>query len=410
VSRTQVAIIGGGPAGMFLAHLLHAAGVAVVVLEQRSRPYVEGRVRAGVLEQGTVDLMERLGLAGRLRAEGLVHTGVNIVSEAGLFRIDFADLVDGAITVYGQQQVMKDLFDAAAARGIEVVFAAGDVQPGGIDGQAPYVTWRQDGEERRLDCDFIAGCDGSHGVSRAAVPAGALTLYERDYPFGWLGVLADVPPAAPELIYCNHARGFALASMRSATRSRYYVQCPLDEPPEAWSDDRFWDELALRMGPAGAGVTRGPAIEKTLAPLRSFVAEPMRCGRLFLAGDAAHIVPPTGAKGLNLAAADVTLLAEALAEHYAEGSDAGLDAYSGRALARVWRAERFSWALTRLTHRFPGEAPMERKLQLAELDYLASSRAAQTAFAENYVGLPLEPSLHFRGVIPESAQRLSGIY
>ena len=395
--RTQVAIIGAGPAGMFLAHLLNEAGVAAVVLEQRSRPYVEGRVRAGVLEQGTVELMDRLGLASHLSEQGLVHTGVNIVSEAGAFRIDFAELVGGAITVYGQQAVMKDLFDAALARGIEVVFEAEHVQPRGIDGAAPYVTWRHGGAEHRLDCEFVAGCDGSHGASRAAIPAGALTVYERDYPFGWLGVLADVPPAASELIYCNHERGFALASMRSATRSRYYVQCALDQPPQAWPDARFWDELCLRMGTAGEAVVRGPAIEKTLAPLRSFVAEPMRFGRLFLAGDAAHIVPPTGAKGLNLAAADVVLLAAAFAEHYAEGSDAGLDAYSERALARVWQAERFSWRLTRLLHRLPGADPMERKLQLAELDDLATSRAAQIAFAENYVGRPLELSSHRKG-------------
>ena len=376
---------------MFLAHLLRACGVAAVVLERRSRAYVEGRVRAGVLEDGTVGLMERLGLADRLRREGLVHAGVNLASEGGVFRIDFAALTGRAITVYGQQEVMKDLFDAAEARGVEVVFEAAEVTPHDVGGERPYVSWREGGAERRLDCDFVVGCDGSHGVTRTVVPAAALTIYERDYPFGWLGVLADVPPAAPELVYANHARGFALASMRSATRSRYYVQCPLDDPPDAWTDARFWEELTARLGPAGVGVTRGPAIEKMLAPLRSFVAEPMRFGRLFLAGDAAHIVPPTGAKGLNLAVSDVTLLAEALAEHYAGGSDAGLAAYSQRALARVWKAERFSWALTRLTHRFPAEGPIERKLQLAELDYLATSQAAQTAFAENYVGLPLEP-------------------
>jgi p-hydroxybenzoate 3-monooxygenase len=387
--RTQVAIVGGGPAGMFLAHLLREAGVAAVVLEQRSRLYVEGRVRAGVLEEGTVRLMERLGLADRLRREGLAHAGVNLASENGVFRIDFAALTGRSITVYGQQEVMKDLFDAAEARGLEAVFEAAEVTPHGVEGDRPHVTWRKDGAEHRLDCDFVVGCDGSHGASRTVVPPAALRVYERAYPFGWLGVLADVPPAAAELIYCNHERGFALASMRSATRSRYYVQCALDEPPEAWPDARFWDELVRRMGPAGAGVTRGAAIEKTFAPLRSFVAEPMRFGRLFLAGDAAHIVPPTGAKGLNLAVSDVIVLAEALAEHFAERSSAGLDAYSARALARVWKAERFSWWLTRLTHRFPDEGPIERKLQLAELDYLAASRAAQTAFAENYVGLPV---------------------
>jgi p-hydroxybenzoate 3-monooxygenase len=386
--RTQVAIIGGGPAGMFLAHLLREAGVAAVVLEQRSRSYVEGRVRAGVLEDGTVQLMARLGLAGRLDREGLVHRGVNLASENGLVRVDFTALTGRAITVYGQQEVMKDLFDAAESRGLEVVFEAAEVTPHAIDGGAPFVTWRKDGAEHRLDCDFVVGCDGSHGASRAAVPPAALTVYERNYPFGWLGVLADVPPAAPELIYCNHERGFALASMRSATRSRYYVQCALEEAPDAWPEARFWDELTLRMGAVGEAVTRGAAIETTFAPLRSLVAEPMRFGRLFLAGDAAHIVPPTGAKGLNLAVSDVAQLAEALAEHYAERSDAALGAYSGRALARIWKAERFSWQLTRLTHRFPDDDPIERKLQLADLDYLATSQAAQTAFAENYVGLP----------------------
>jgi p-hydroxybenzoate 3-monooxygenase len=270
--------------------------------------------------------------------------------------------------------------------------------PHDIDGDRPHVSWRKHGARHRLDCDFVVGCDGSHGVASSVIPLGALTVYERDYPFGWLGVLADVPPAVGELVYANHERGFALASMRSATRSRYYVQCALTETPAAWPDARFWDELTLRLGPAGGGVTRGAAIEKTLAPLRSCVAEPMRFGRLILAGDAAHIVPPTGAKGLNLAVSDVMLLAEALAEHYAERSEAGLGAYSGRALARVWKAERFSWALTRLTHRFPAEGPIERKLQLAELDYLATSRAAQTAFAENYVGLPFEPLFGLGGI------------
>ncbi|HEX3406171.1 MAG TPA: 4-hydroxybenzoate 3-monooxygenase, partial [Caulobacteraceae bacterium] len=278
--RTQVAIIGGGPAGMFLAHLLREADVAAVVLEQRSRAYVEGRVRAGVLEEGTVRLMERLGLAGRLRREGLVHGGVNLASEHGLLRIDFAALTGRAITVYGQQEVMKDLFDAAEAREIEVMFEAAEVMPHDIDGDRPHVSWRKHGARYRLDCDFVVGCDGSHGVASSVIPLGALTVYERDYPFGWLGVLADVPPAADELVYANHERGFALASMRSATRSRYYVQCALTETPAAWPDARFWDELTLRLGPAGGGVTRGAAIEKTLAPLRSCVAEPMRFGRL----------------------------------------------------------------------------------------------------------------------------------
>jgi p-hydroxybenzoate 3-monooxygenase len=389
--RTQVAIIGAGPAGLLLAHLLRRAGVDAVVIERRDRDYVEGRVRAGVLEQVTVDLMNELGLGERMRAEGLVHTGTNIASDGDLFRIDMSELTGGStVMVYGQQEVMKDLFDAAEPRGVRIIFDAEDVALREIDGTKPYVTWRKDGAEQRLDCDFIAGCDGYHGVSRATIPDDVLKTFERVYPFGWLGVLADVPPCDHELIYSNHERGFALASMRSPTRSRYYIQCGLDEKIEDWSDERFWDELCLRLGPeAGARVTRGASFEKSIAPLRSFVSEPMRHGRLFLAGDAAHIVPPTGAKGLNLAASDVIMLGEALTEHYLEGSDAGLDGYSARALARVWKAERFSWWFTSLTHRFPDRDGFDRKMQVAELAYMRGSRAAQVTLAENYVGLPL---------------------
>jgi p-hydroxybenzoate 3-monooxygenase len=389
--RTQVAIIGAGPAGLFLGHLLQRAGVDAVILERKDRAYVEGRVRAGVLEQVTVDLMERLGLGARMRRQGLVHGGTNLASDGEVFRIDMTELTGGStVMVYGQQEVMKDLFDAAETRGVPIVFDAEDVALHDIDGDRPHVSWRKDGVEWRLDCDFVAGCDGYHGVSRAAIPAAVQRTFERAYPFGWLGLLAEVPPCDPELIYCNHERGFALASMRSPTRSRYYIQCPLDEDIEDWSDERFWDELCLRLGPeAGAKVTRGPSFEKSIAPLRSFVAEPMRHGRLFLAGDAAHIVPPTGAKGMNLAVSDVIMLSQALVEHFHDGAAAGIDGYSARALARVWKAERFSWWFTSLTHRFPDRDGFDRKMQVAELAYIKGSRAAQVALAENYVGLPL---------------------
>ena len=390
--RRQIAIIGAGPAGMFLAHLLHAEGIEATVIERRDRPYVEGRVRAGVLEQGTVGLLRRLGLAGRLEREGLVHGGTNVSIDGRVFRIDMAALTGGAtVTVYGQQEVMRDLFDAAELRGLDIRWNASGVALTGLDGDRPVVTWREGDAARRLTCDFVVGCDGYHGVSRAAIPASVLRTFERVYPFGWLGVLADVPPADHELVYANHERGFALASMRSPTRSRYYIQCGLNEDIGDWSDDRFWDELCLRLGSeTAAKVTRGKSFEKSIAPLRSFVVEPMRWGRLFLAGDAAHIVPPTGAKGMNLAVSDVTMLGEALSEHYREGSDAGIDGYSARALARVWKAERFSWWFTSVTHRFPTMDGFDRRIQIAELDYLRGSPAAQRSLAENYVGLPLE--------------------
>ncbi len=390
--RTEVAIIGAGPAGLLLALRLHQAGVAVTVIERRDRAYVEGRVRAGVVESGTVDLLAAVGVDARLRREGLAHDGTNIVNDGRMFRVAFSELTGGrTVTVYGQQEVMRDLFDAAAARDLPIVFDAADVALHGLDTDAPSVTWRRDGAEVRLHCDYVAGCDGFHGVSRAAIPPDVLRVYEKSYPFGWLGVLADVAPCCDELIYANHAHGFALASMRSPTRSRYYLQVGADEPVEAWSDARFWDELAVRLGEeAAARLERGPSFEKSVAPLRSFVAEPMRWGRLFLAGDAAHIVPPTGAKGMNLAASDVAYLSQALIARHREGTDALLDGYSARALSRVWKAERFSWWFTSLTHRFPGAPEIDRRLQVAELDYLRQSRAAQTVFAENYVGLPLE--------------------
>jgi p-hydroxybenzoate 3-monooxygenase len=389
--RTQVAIIGAGPAGMFLAHLLRREGIEATVFERRDRTYVEGRVRAGVLEQVTVDLMHRLGLAGRLQREGLVHGGTNLSLDGRLFRIDMAALTGGStVTVYGQQEVMRDLFDAAEADDLPIVWNAEDVALAGIDDERPTVSWRTDGIEHEVTCDYIVGCDGYHGISRAAIPPEVLKTFERVYPFGWLGILADVPPADHELIYANHERGFALASMRSTTRSRYYIQCGLDEDIADWPDDRFWDELCLRLGPdTAAKVTRGRSFEKAIAPLRSFVSEPMRWGRLFLAGDAAHIVPPTGAKGMNLAVSDVTMLGEAFALHYKQGSAAGLDGYSARALARVWKAERFSWWFTSVTHRFPTMDGFDRRIQMAELDYIRGSEAAQRTLAENYVGLPL---------------------
>lgn len=391
IVRTQVAIIGAGPAGMFLAHLLRREGIDVVVVERRDRAYVEGRVRAGVLEQVTVDLMHRLGLADRLVREGLVHSGTNLALDGRLFRIDMAALTGGlTVTVYGQQEVMRDLFDAAEVDGLPIIWNAANVSLDGLDGEQPSVSWHADGAQHSLVCDFVVGCDGYHGISRGAIPADVLKTFERVYPFGWLGILADVPPADHELIYANHERGFALASMRSATRSRYYIQCGVDEDVADWSDDRFWDELCLRLGPdTAAKVTRGPSFEKAIAPLRSFVSEPMRWGRLFLAGDAAHIVPPTGAKGMNLAVSDVTMLGEAFAEHYGERSDAGIDGYSARALARVWKAERFSWWFTSVTHRFPTMDGFDRRIQMAELDYIRGSEAAQRTLAENYVGLPM---------------------
>ena len=388
--RTQIAIIGAGPAGLLLSQLLRVASVDCVVLEQRDRAHVEGRIRAGVLEQVTVGLLERAGVASRLRAEGLPHAGFGLAIDGEAFRIDLQGLTGGGVTVYGQTEVTRDLIDACVVHGTPLIFGAQGVAPHDIDGDAPSVTFTVDGAARRLDCDFVVGCDGFHGVCRSAIPADVGRAFERVYPFGWLGILADAPPCGEELIYCNHQRGFALASMRSRTRSRYYIQCALDERLEDWPDARLWDELAERLGPrAAAAMTRAPALEKSVAPLRGFVFEPMRHGRLFLAGDAAHIVPPTGAKGLNLAAADVGVLADGLIDHYRRGATEGLDTYSARALARVWKAERFSWWFTSLTHRFPDMDPFARRLQRAELDYIRASRPAQTTLAENYVGLPM---------------------
>jgi p-hydroxybenzoate 3-monooxygenase len=390
-TRTQVAIIGAGPAGLLLGALLAKAGIESVIIEQRSAEYVLGRIRAGVLEQVTVDLLEVAGAAGRLHAEGLPHGGIELCFGGARHRIDMHRLTGGKqVTVYGQTEVTRDLMALRAESGLVTVYDAAEVTPGGFDGTRPSVRYRKDGVLHELQCDFIAGCDGYHGISRQSVPDGALKTFERVYPFGWLGVLSQTPPVSHELIYSNHARGFALCSMRSMTRSRYYVQCPLDDKVESWSDDAFWAELRARLDPAAAAaLVTGPSIEKSIAPLRSFVAEPMRFGRLFLAGDAAHIVPPTGAKGLNLAAGDVGLLARALTEHYDEKSDAGIDGYSQRCLRRVWRAERFSWWFTSLMHKFPDTGDFGQRIQEAELDYLVHSTAASTALAENYVGLPL---------------------
>jgi p-hydroxybenzoate 3-monooxygenase len=351
---------------------------------------VLGRIRAGVLEQVTMDLLDEAGVGERMQREGLPHDGIELAFDGQLHRIDFRALTGKRVMVYGQTEVTRDLMDARAAAGLPSVYEAEDVSVHGFDTDRPVVRFRQDGAAQEIACDFIAGCDGFHGVTRSSVPPDAITTHEKVYPFGWLGVLADVAPVGPELVYANHERGFALCSQRSRSRSRYYVQCALDDHAERWSDEAFWDELRCRLPTEVAErVTTGPALEKSIAPLRSFVAEPMRFGRLFLAGDAAHIVPPTGAKGLNLAATDVGLLARALAEFYAERSTAGIDAYSPRCLARVWKAERFSWWFTSLMHKFPETGAFGQRLQHAELEYLVGSAAASTALAENYVGLPL---------------------
>lgn len=388
--KTQVCIVGAGPAGLLLGHLLRAEGVECVVLERQTPDYVLGRIRAGVLEQITVSLMERLGLDARLKAEGLPHDGFNLADGERLIRIDIARLTGKHVVVYGQTELTRDLMDAREERGLEVIYGAANVALHDIESAAPFVTFEHDGQQQRVDCRIIAGCDGFHGPSRAAIPASAAKEYHREYPFGWLGILADVPPCNHELIYANHERGFALASMRSSTRSRYYVDVPLTDKVEDWPDDRLWDELCIRLGPeAAANITRGPALEKSIAPLRSYVFAPMRHGSLLLCGDSAHIVPPTGAKGLNLAASDVFYAAEALTAFFRNGDADAIAAYSDKALARVWKSERFSWSLTRLMHRFPEDGAFERAMQVAELDYIASSEAAQTSIAENYVGLPV---------------------
>ena len=388
--RTQVVIIGSGPSGLLLGQLLTNAGIDNLILERSSRDHVLSRIRAGVLEEGMTAMLDEAGAGQRMHREGLPHDGFDMAFDGRRHRIDLHGLTGGKrVMVYGQTEVTLDLMEKRAETGGVTIYEAAHVTPRDFDGDRPYVTYEKDGLTQRIDCDFIAGCDGFHGVSRKSVPESAIALYERAYPFGWLGIIAEVAPVSHELIYANHPRGFALCSMRSPTRSRYYVQCSLDDSVEDWSDARFWDEIRSRLPEATAEqMTTGPSIEKSIAPLRSFVAEPMRFGRLFLVGDAAHIVPPTGAKGLNLAASDVRYLFDGLREHYADRSDAGIDAYSQKALSRVWKAERFSWWMTNTLHKFPENGPFGQKMQEAELDYLFHSRAASTSLAENYVGLP----------------------
>ncbi len=387
--RTKIAIIGSGPSGLLLGQLLTEAGIDNVIVDRVGKEYILGRVRAGVLEEGTVGLMDQAKASARLHAEGLPHDGFSLAFDGRDHRIDLHGLTGGKrVIVYGQTEVTRDLMARREASGARTVYDAANVCPHEFAGASPYVTYDKDGVSHRIDCDFIAGCDGFHGASRKAIPEDAIRTFEKVYPFGWLGIMADVAPL-DELIYANHPRGFALCSMRSPTRSRYYIQCAVDEDVNAWSDTRFWDELRRRLPTHHAeAVVTGPSFEKSIAPLRSFVAEPMRFGRLFLVGDAAHIVPPTGAKGLNLAASDVHYLFKGVTEYYHERSDAGLDAYSQTALSRVWKAVRFSWWMTTILHRFPGTGEFDQRIQEAELDYLTSSHAAETAMAENYVGLP----------------------
>ncbi|MDO9075242.1 MAG: 4-hydroxybenzoate 3-monooxygenase [Rubrivivax sp.] len=388
--HTQVGIIGGGPSGLLLSQLLHLQGIHTVVLERQTRDHVLGRIRAGVLEQGFAALMRQAQVAGRMDAEGEIHQGFSIASDSVQHRIDLQGLTGGSsVVIYGQTELTRDLYAARDRLGGTVVHDAEDVQPHDLDSDRPWLSYHQGGTVHRVDCDYVVGCDGFHGVSRKSIPKDRLTEFERVYPFGWLGVLSRTRPVSPELVYARHPRGFALCSLRSQVLSRYYVQVPLTDKVDDWSDARFWDELKARLPAAlAAGLVTGPSIEKSIAPLRSFVAEPMRYGRLFLAGDAAHIVPPTGAKGLNSAGADIHYLYDAFVDHYRRQDDSGLDGYSKKALARVWKAQRFSWWLTSLLHHFPDSSAFDRRLQDTELDYLFASRQAQAALAENYVGLP----------------------
>ncbi len=390
--RTQVGIIGGGPSGLLLSQILHLRGIDTIVLEQRSRDYVLGRIRAGVLEQGLTDMLRAAGIGERLDQEGQIHRGVNLAFGGRIEHIDLEGLTGGkTVTVYGQTEVTRDLYEARDGMGGHVVHDAADVTPHGLETDAPYLTYQKEGDVFRVDCDFIAACDGFHGVGRQSMPKHILRTFEKVYPFGWLGVLSRTRPVHHELIYANHENGFALCSMRSEALSRYYIQCALDADLNDWPDERFWEELKRRLpDQVSAKLETGPSIEKSIAPLRSFVAEPLNHGRLFLVGDAGHIVPPTGAKGLNLAASDVHYLSNALITYYESDDESGLRSYSDKALRRIWKAERFSWSMTNMLHRFPEEGSFGSKIQHAELDYLFSSKAAMTALAENYVGLPYE--------------------
>jgi p-hydroxybenzoate 3-monooxygenase len=388
--RTQVAIVGAGPSGLLLGQLLLKEGISNVVLERQTADHVSSRIRAGIIETGTAELLDAAGVGERMHRESLLHDGIEIAFAGARHRVNFRELIGRGVLVYGQTEITRDLMAGREAAGGTTHYQAQDVRLHGIDGSHPRVTYRQGGKEQSIDCEFIAGCDGFHGVSRLSFPPSALTCYERTYPFGWLGIMVEQPPVSDELIYVNSERGFALCSMRSRRLSRLYLQCSVEDRVEDWPDERFYEELARRLDPAAADrLQTGASIEKSIAPLRSFVAEPMRHGRVFLVGDAAHIVPPTGAKGLNLAASDVYYLWQALVGHYRQGSNTGLEEYSRRALARVWKAERFSWSMTSLLHRFPEHSGFDRRIQEADLQYLLSSRAALTCLAENYVGLPL---------------------
>ena len=387
--RTQVAIIGGGPSGLLLAQLLHRKGIDSVVLERKTRDYVLARIRAGILETGLVSLMREAGVADRLERECFVHDGTRIASGDDSFRIDFTALTGTPVVVYGQTEVTRDLYDAREAAGGRIVFNVEDVTIEGADTDRPSVSYRVDGKSETLHCDYIAGCDGFHGVSRQTIPLSVRKEYEKIYPFGWLGILSETPPVDHELIYSSSDRGFALCSMRNARLSRYYIQCALSDHVEDWTDQAFWDELRRRLpAEVAEALVTGPAIEKSIAPLRSFVTEPMQWGRLFLCGDAAHIVPPTGAKGLNTAASDVNYLYRGLVQFYEDGDRAGLDGYSQKALARIWQAERFSWSMTNLLHRFPDQTDFDLRMQRADLALLRDNASAQRVLAENYVGLP----------------------